>query len=225
MANKKQRLYDIKIVQLQLVADRGYNIGDEERLFGMSVDEFYRYYDERATEEAQRTGHKSVWNSLSSRYESNDAGNKRSILVFYGTKTEAAKKKIPINVVSNFADNAKDCDEAILIVDYPLSSKCNDVFKGLKTVHYQVFFDNELTFNPTRHIDVPKHELLSPEDASAILIGMKVTPTQVPIIKITDPIVRYYNWPVGGLVRIYRNDDYINILAPQSIFYRIIYDK
>jgi DNA-directed RNA polymerase subunit H len=222
MANKKQRMYDIKKVQLQLVADRGYNLGDEERLFGFSVDEFYRFYDEKAIEEAKVTGHKSIWNALSSRYEST---NKQTILVFYGTKTEAAKKKIPINVVTAFADNAKDCDEAILIIDYPLSSKCNDVLKGLKTVRYQVFFDNELTFNPTRHVEVPKHELLSPEEASAILSGMKVTPTQVPIIKVNDPIVRYYNWPVGGLVRIYRNDNYINILAPKSIFYRIIYDK
>lgn len=223
MANKKQRLYDIKIVQLQLVADRGYNLGEEERLFGLSVDEFYRYYDEKANREAKITGSKSIWNALSSRYGSDN--DNRTILVFYGTKTESAKKKIPINVVSAFADNAKDCDEALLIIDYPLSSKCNDVFKGLKTVRYQVFFDNELTFNPTRHIEVPRHELLSPEDASTVLIGMKVTPTQVPIIKVTDPIVRYYNWPVGGLVRIYRNDDYINILAPKSIFYRIIYDK
>jgi DNA-directed RNA polymerase subunit H (RpoH/RPB5) len=222
MANKKQRLYDIKKVQLQLVADRGYNLGEEERLFAYSVDDFYRYYDDKATKDAQKTGRKSVWDSLSSIYQSNDG---RTILVFYGTKTETAKKKVPCNVVTAFADNAKDCDEAILIVDYPLSSKCNDVFKGLKTVRYQVFFDDELTFNPTRHIEVPKHELLSPEEASAILVGMKVTPTQVPIIKINDPIVRYYNWPVGGLVRIYRNDDYIKILAPESIFYRIIYDK
>jgi DNA-directed RNA polymerase subunit H (RpoH/RPB5) len=222
MANKKQRLYDIKIVQLQLVADRGYNLGAEERLFGFSVDEFYRFYDEKATREAKNTGHKSIWTSLSSMYQSDDG---RTLLAFYGTKTESAKKKIPINVVTAFADNAKDCNEALLIVDYPLSSKCNDVFKGLKTVRYQVFFDDELTFNPTLHIEVPKHELLTPEEANTILTGMKVTATQVPIIKVSDPIVRYYNWPVGGLVRIYRNDEDLNILAPKSIFYRIIYDK
>lgn len=195
----------------------------EEKLFGLSVDDFYHTYEEKAIREGG-TGQKRVWTSLSNLYEFSTDPNKR-MLVFYATKTLQNKKNISSELVSLFADQAKTCEEAILIIDHPLSSKGNTILEGLRSavVRWQVFFDSELTFNATKHVNVPRHELLSPQEAETTLRAMRTTPTQVPIIKLNDPIIKYYGWPIGGLVRIYRDDSFISVLAPESINYRIIF--
>ena len=79
-----------------------------------------------------------------------------------------------------------------------------------------------MVYSPIEHIDTPRHELLSPEETTAKLREMKTDIGRLLIIKDTDPVVRYYGWPIGGLVRIYRDDSVINILASHSINYRVI---
>lgn len=88
----------------------------------------------------------------------------------------------------------------------------------------EVMFYHELTYNPIYHVDVPHHELLSDDEKTQKLLEMKVDPTKLLIIKLDDPVVRYYGWPVGGVVQIYRDDIAISILSPKSINYRIIVD-
>lgn len=70
----------------------------------------------------------------------------------------------------------------------------------------QLFFIRELMFNPYRHELVPKHEILSKEEADHVtkLLNLK-SKAQLPLIFQDDPIARYLFVRSGQVVRIVRN--------------------
>jgi len=215
------RLHSIKITQLQMVRDRGYDIGPEAAILEMSVRDFSNYIVSLTSQSNQ-----SIRGALSRSYLSINEinGAKRSMLVYYGGKTDPQQKQIPAATVREFIRLIQHygIGEAILIVDSQISSIGTDELRDLKLVKVQVFNDSELTYNATEHIDTPLHVLLTPEEATAKLIEMKIDISKALIIRSEDPIVRYYGWPVGGLVRVHRKDRYVSILSENSINYRVI---
>lgn len=217
-----RRLLDIKITQLQMVRDRGYEISPEEKpILGMNIDDFIAYVNRIAASIQKPPGRALLSRSYTAK---NPDGSTRSMLVYYGSKTNAQQKQISADVVREFIGLVQRyaITEAILIVDAPLSSTGDSELNALTLTKWQVFFDSELTYNPTLHVDSPRHELLSPEYARAKLQELKADLSKLLIIRSTDPIVRYYGWSAGSLVRIHRDDQAISILSPKSINYRVI---
>jgi DNA-directed RNA polymerase subunit H (RpoH/RPB5) len=216
-----QRLFDIKKTQLQMVQDRGYSISPTEAaIFDMTIDQFAAYVNDLFVRMKR-----SPRSSLSRSYEARDAEGKvvRTMLVYYGGK-DPQMKQVSADVVRDFIQLVQtyQVTEAVLIVDAPLSSTGDNELSALTLTRWQVFFDSHLTYNPTRHVDTPRHELLSPEETQAKLREMKADISKLLIIKVDDPVVRYYGWTPGGLVRVYRDDRAVSVLAPKSINYRVI---
>lgn len=216
-----QRLFDIKITQLQMVQDRGYPLhDDEEDILSRDFDNFVNYVNYRC-----QTENKSVRNVLARIYDLQDEAGRsiKRLVVFYGGKNPN-QQHISVEVVRAFVGVIKQLSptEAILIVDGPLSTAGNDQLAVVTTTAVQIFDESDLTYNPTHHVDVPRHELLSPEETKSKLIEMRADKSKLLIIKADDPIVRYYGWKPGGLVRIYRDDRAISILGGKSINYRVI---
>lgn len=60
----------------------------------------------------------------------------------------------------------------------------------------QFMLARELCYNITRHKLVPKHTVAAAPNG--------ISAEQLPRILETDPIVQYYNWPVGTIVRVER---------------------
>lgn len=218
-----QRLFDIKKTQIQMTRDRGYEISpEEEQILHTNLNGFIGYVQGLAAETARA----SVRSLLSRSYVSRDGATQKStMLVYYGGKTSQQQKQVSADVVREFIKFIQryGINEAILIVDAPLSSTGNDELSALKLSKWQVFFDSELTYNPTTHVDTPRHELLSPEAAQEKLAELKVDLSKLLIIRVNDPVVRYYGWQSGGLVRVYRNDESVSILSSKSINYRVIH--
>lgn len=213
-----QRLFDIKKTQLEMVRDRGYIIPPEEDvLFRMSLSDFTTYAN---TEGAHR---QTTTRAAMSRFYS-DTNNTKKILVYFGSKLKPDQKQIPVDVVREFTNIAQTykVTEAILILDIPLASTAGKNLEHLTSIRWQVFMDDELTYNPTTHIDTPHHVLLTEDEKRAKMSEMKVNASKLLIIRESDPIVRYYGWKSGGLVKIERDDSEISILTPRSINYRII---
>ncbi len=63
---------------------------------------------------------------------------------------------------------------------------------------YQVFQLRQLLFNISRHMLVPKHELINEDNGQSR--------TQLPIILKTDPMAKYLYAKVGNLVRVTQSD-------------------
>ncbi len=70
----------------------------------------------------------------------------------------------------------------------------------------QIFEMKELQFNITKHVMVPKHELINNEsDIADIVTRFNIkSKSQLPFILKTDPVARYMNAKPGNVVKIIR---------------------
>ena len=73
---------------------------------------------------------------------------------------------------------------------------------GVERVH--IFLFRELIHNVSRHRLVPKHEMLTGEEAKEVAQKYCMLESQWMILSQNDPVARYYAWPVGAIIRIYR---------------------
>jgi len=220
--NKIYRLFDIKKTQIEMVRDRGYDIPeDEEILLTSDVNYFVNHIKQLGLKT------RGTSNSLLSRSYMSEADGEtkaRSILVYYANKVSQQQKQISADIVREFINLVQKyaTTEAVLIVDAPLSSTGNEELKSLTLTKWQVFFESDLTYNLTAHVDTNRHTLIPPEDADRILHQLKADRSKLIVIKIDKPIVRYYGWSIGDLIRVERDDQCINILSSKSINYRVV---
>jgi DNA-directed RNA polymerase subunit H len=68
------------------------------------------------------------------------------------------------------------------------------------------------------HILVPKHEVLSKEEAEELLKTLNIQKEQLPKIKVDDPIAKEIGAKIGDIVRIARDSP----TAGKSIAYRLV---
>ncbi len=68
------------------------------------------------------------------------------------------------------------------------------------------------------HILVPKHEVLSKEEAEEVLKTLGIKPEQLPKIRADDPIAKEIGAKVGDIVRIIRDSP----TAGKTIAYRLV---
>ena len=81
-----------------------------------------------------------------------------------------------------------------------------DLLPIQKKIRIEAFHQGEMEFNRTRHELVPRHTLLSNDDAVAILQTLNTSGQQCPRILNSDIICRYYGGRVGDLFQIRRVD-------------------
>jgi len=72
--------------------------------------------------------------------------------------------------------------------------------------------------NILEHELVPKHEVLSPREASALLKQLGIKPAQLPWITIDDPVVKALKAKPGDIIRIIRKSP----TAEEAIAYRYV---
>jgi len=211
-----QRLFDIKKTQVEMVRDRGYTVSDVElSILDMDIKQFTQYVNNLSKSNPKLE----TRSLLSQLYTLNDEPH---LLIHYAGGSGGKQVSIEtIKAISSIVQKSR-VKELILIADTVLSPKAKEEIATLQPVTYQVFYDHELTYNPTMHVDTPKHELLSKAEAEAKMKELKVDMKQLLIIRQDDPIVRYYGWHAGGIVRVNRDDYTVSILSPKSINYRII---
>lgn len=217
-----QRLFDIKKTQIEMVRDRGYTISDSElAILTMNLHSFENYINDLITSHSKSN----IRSLLSRSYTATLPDNTtKSMLVYYGGKNNPQQKQVSADVVRDFIGLIQKygINEALLIVDAPLSSTGESELSSLTLTRTQVFFDHELVYNPTTHVDTPVHQLLSSEETQAKVRELKVDKSKLLILRFDDPIVRYYGWIPGNVVRVIRDDYNLSILSPKSINYRVI---
>ncbi len=68
------------------------------------------------------------------------------------------------------------------------------------------------------HELVPKHEVLSPEEAKKVLEELGVKPIQLPYLLVSDPVARQIGAKPGDIVRITRKSP----TAGETVAYRYV---
>ncbi len=71
------------------------------------------------------------------------------------------------------------------------------------------------------HFLVPKHEILSEEEAAALLTNLKIKVENLPKISSNDPAIQYLNPKLGDIVKITRK----SATAGISYYYRLVIES
>ena len=92
---------------------------------------------------------------------------------------------------------------AILIYN-EIAPHANELLTTHQVYRVEMFKHRLLLFDPTRHEKYSPHHKMTPEQVSQELPGVKIS--QLPSLLESDRIVRYFDWPIGSVIRIDRFD-------------------
>ena len=231
--------YSVKQTQLEMIISRGYTVDKLERdLFNFQDDntidinappnltKFYEFYYQSKDKQGKIYSPERI---LSRIYYKRDASGKAigSILVTY-EKREASSQTISVTAIKDFTDTIRKqrVTEAILIADAKLSSKAKEDIKSFTklydNINITVFKLDELTYNPVKHVSQAEYQLIDYKESVNLLREMKITRMKLPLLQITDPISKYYGFKIGDMIRVIRDDDELNLIATESINYRVV---
>jgi DNA-directed RNA polymerase subunit H (RpoH/RPB5) len=79
----------------------------------------------------------------------------------------------------------------------------------------EIFKCSELMFNVSRHSMVPQAAVVT--DVPALLTKYNTTLCKLPCIYNTDPLARYWGWPVGTVLQMTRE-----LLGSTQVYYRLV---
>ena len=179
-------LIEVKRNQVKMVEDRGYDVSTDK-------------YQEIIAKYKAGVGLREIF-TVNYRHKTNP---KRFLHVGYVGNIPTDKKRkrletIPQKLIEPYIsylyENA-GIYESILIVPVKLDNIASDFLAkalGQTTIKHQIFLEEELSYNVIQHIDVSKHTLLTRDQVIKLLSDTKTNITQLPLIKVNDPVIKYY---------------------------------
>jgi len=132
----------------------------------------------------------------------------KGVLVYYARES-AGKKSISIDELKNLVLQVRvhKVQDVILVLMGVLSSKGWEMLESIQIpdqLRITVFQHTELLFNPSRHVRVPKHTLLTPEEGKEWLRNSALKATQLPVISEQDIQARYLDARAGDIIKVER---------------------
>jgi len=127
--------------------------------------------------------------------------------------------KVGINHIKSVIESidTKNCNHALVIYSLVVTSFAKQF---LESTHHNIelFHENELLKNITKHYLVPNHRLLEKLDIVILLKNLQIKKSNLPKVKKHDPISKYYGAKTNDVFEITRYDNSI-----KSLYYRIVY--
>lgn len=142
--------------------------------------------------------------------------NNEKCLIYFILETKASVKKM--KEIKEIVENDNEYKTLIIVYKKNITSFAKQFLLTNLDLHVQVFSENELSFNVTKHEDVPKHVILSTDERNSILKKYKSKLSEFPQMFTSDPVARYYGLKPKTMVRIIRPSP----TAGEYTFYRIV---
>lgn len=149
------------------------------------------------------------------------------LLVYYGPTNNNQSTGVGIlyDKGRNFIEyyNRFEPTQSILVVPTKVGPKVEENLSKLiqpERSYVQIMNNFNLSFNPTRHVFVPRHELLSVAEAREFLQKGHIIMNQLPVIRRDDPIAVYFGALPGRIFRIYRQPLFLETL-PEITYRRV----
>lgn len=122
-------------------------------------------------------------------------------------------KKLNINVIQECIYSMKqmEINHAFIIYKEFATPVAKKVIEDSDKMVIELFSEDELQYNCTKHYLVPKHELLYKKDTEE---AKEFRKNKFPLMLKTDPIARFYGYKAGDIIKITRKNG--------TIMYRIV---
>lgn len=210
-------LLEVKKNQLKMVRRRGYNIDREAPLLKYKRQNFVNYFLPRCQKEG-----KTVRSMLTNVYEHTDPEKGRLVVYYAETPTTS---QLGVNDAGKAIEYMREygARTAIIITAKPLSTPAVKSINGLVGYNIQIFLEEEMSYDPTEHIFVPKHIPLTEPEQREFLTKNNISIDMMPVISTNDIIARYYGLRQGQVVRIERQNMYETMIL-NSVSYKVIKD-
>ncbi|KAK9835528.1 hypothetical protein WJX74_002400 [Apatococcus lobatus] len=195
------KLFRIRKTCMELLSDRGYLMLPED--VNMSKEDF-----------AQKYGDQPRRDDLTFIVPKRDDPTEQ-IFIFFPEEAKVGVKTLKVYLERMKESNAT---RAILVVQSNLTAFGKNILATFQPKYIvEVFNEQELLINITKHVLVPEHRILTPEEKKILLERYKVKDTQLPRIQFSDPVARYYGMSRGQVVRIVRPSE----TAGRYVTYRL----
>ncbi|XP_043722129.1 DNA-directed RNA polymerases II and IV subunit 5A-like [Telopea speciosissima] len=203
-SRQRDLLFRVRRTVMELLKDRGYVVPDSD--IEMTKEQFLRKYGEIIKREDLDF----------SRSKHNDPLDK--ICVFF--VDEKNGKKVGKERIRDYKGRMSQAgaSRAIMILSgapSPMGKK--EMEADRPTCHVEVFLDQELMFNITKHFLIPKHQVLSANEVKILMERYHVKLFQLPRIQVYDPVARYFGLIPGQVLRISRSSE----TAGKYVTYRV----
>ena len=139
--------------------------------------------------------------------------NNDKIMIFYINNSKVGINHIK-TVIENITNN--NCNHCLIIYSLLITSFAKQFIESCD-YEIEIFNENELLKNITKHYLVPEHKKLNKNEIKLLTNQLQIKSENLPKLKKNDPISRYFNANVNDVFQITRFDNNI-----KSLYYRII---
>lgn len=219
------KLAKVKINQVKMMKDRGYDILDDETEY---LYDGLNYFNKLYKGESKIT---TKLNNFYYRYDEDADGNeyKEGIVVYYAFKSDNSKgdmRRDDVNTIINsltlkldLFDYDTDVKKLLLITPAKIANKEMVLFSKFKDL--QILGYEDLGKNPTEHKLYSQHIKLTEKEKISVLKELGVKSSQLCILRENyDAIVKWFGWKKQDMIKIYREIEYD--VSEDSIQYRIV---
>lgn len=120
------------------------------------------------------------------------------------TKFNVDKIQEYISILKNMGVN-----HCIIVYKDNVTPIAKKVVEESKDIRIELFEQEELQYNITKHILVPKHELLYKKKSVEAQEFKKKYTAKFPVLLKTDPIARFYAYESGDIIKVTRSNDIV----------------
>lgn len=190
---------------LELIKDRNYS--------------YNPIYDSITIEEFKIMYIKRICDIVSNENEDKEMGEKRKIYIKFIINPKIKPSQLKEIIDELRRDYVNSEDELVVVLKIKPTNTLLKIGKEKEYKNIQLMWVKQLKFNPTRHSYVPKHIKCSKEEIDEVTVMFNIAnKLQFPIILRDDPIVKYYNFRSGDIIKIVRNSPTVGI----SNYYRYV---
>lgn len=218
-----QLAYKVKKNQVKMLFDRGFKIEGIDGYF--LNDQFTFQYFLQSPWLTNQPNSLEFYERLGSCYSHSSNANNKIQIIFIDEKD---KKNISQGCLQTTIKNFENLrfknniKSLILVCRHLITPAVISTIEKQQSDdrHIEIIYFNQLSYKASDHCLVPKHVLATKEELN--YFKNKEDLPSLPKIFMDDPIVVWYGWKPGDLIKIFRHELIPNVPVKETIEYRLV---